>query len=146
MKLINTSTSTGATALNLTTSTSKPPMVVNSKTKVANLNADLVDGKDSTAFAAAAAAPLWANVIQSGFLSNSKGATSVAKGPPGFYEVFFNRPVGNCAYVATISRVNTPGEVYVSPGNSPESVIVETHNNVQFVGPSDKAFYLVVTC
>jgi hypothetical protein len=47
MKLINTSTSTGATALNLTTSTSKPPMVVNSKTKVANLNADLVDGKSA---------------------------------------------------------------------------------------------------
>jgi hypothetical protein len=48
MKLINTSTSTGATALTLQTSTSKPPMAVNSGTKVTNLNADKVDGWDST--------------------------------------------------------------------------------------------------
>jgi hypothetical protein len=46
MKLINTSTSAGATALNLQTATTKPPMTVNSKTKVTNLNADQVDGKD----------------------------------------------------------------------------------------------------
>jgi hypothetical protein len=47
MKLINTSTSAGATALNLQTATSKPPMAVNSKTKVTNLNADTVDGKSA---------------------------------------------------------------------------------------------------
>jgi hypothetical protein len=43
MKLINTGTGTNATALNLQTATTKPPMTVNSKTKVANLNADSVD-------------------------------------------------------------------------------------------------------
>jgi hypothetical protein len=49
MKLINNSTSTGATALNLVTAATKPPMTVNSSTKVDNLNADKVDSNDSTA-------------------------------------------------------------------------------------------------
>ncbi len=47
LKLVNTSTAAGATALNLQTASTKPPMTVNSSTKVANLNADTVDGKDS---------------------------------------------------------------------------------------------------
>jgi hypothetical protein len=51
LQLVNTSTSAGATALRLRTDAGKPPMTVNSKTKVANLNADSVDDKDSTAFA-----------------------------------------------------------------------------------------------
>jgi hypothetical protein len=41
----NNSTSTGATALRLATASTKPPMVVTSSTKVANLNADKVDGQ-----------------------------------------------------------------------------------------------------
>jgi hypothetical protein len=48
MKLINTNTSTAATALRLQTAASNPPMTVNSETKVDNLNADKVDGLDST--------------------------------------------------------------------------------------------------
>jgi hypothetical protein len=51
MKLINTSMSTGATALNLTTASTQPPMTVNSATKVDNLNSDKLDGQDSSAFA-----------------------------------------------------------------------------------------------
>jgi hypothetical protein len=53
LKIVNTSTSTGATALNLQTATSKPPMTVNSGTKVTNLNADRLDSKDSTQFLSA---------------------------------------------------------------------------------------------
>jgi hypothetical protein len=48
MKLINNNTSTAATALRLQTAASNPPMTVNSETKVDNLNADKVDGLDST--------------------------------------------------------------------------------------------------
>jgi hypothetical protein len=51
MRLINLSTSTGATALHLQTDSSKPPMTVNSGTKVDNLNSDMLDGQDSSAFA-----------------------------------------------------------------------------------------------
>jgi hypothetical protein len=47
----NNSTGTGATALDLQVEPGKTPMKVNSTTKVANLNADRLDGKDSTQFA-----------------------------------------------------------------------------------------------
>jgi hypothetical protein len=46
----NNSTGTGATALDLQVEAGKAPMKVNSGTKVTNLNADKIDGKDSTAF------------------------------------------------------------------------------------------------
>jgi hypothetical protein len=46
----NNSTGTGATALNLQVEAGKAPMKVNSGTKVTNLNADKIDGKDSTDF------------------------------------------------------------------------------------------------
>src|SRR5215216_2918619 len=42
----NNSTNTAATALDLQVEAGKAPMKVNSQTKVANLNADTVDGKD----------------------------------------------------------------------------------------------------
>jgi hypothetical protein len=47
----NNSTDTAATALNLQVEPGKTPMKVNSTTKVANLNADRLDGKDSTELA-----------------------------------------------------------------------------------------------
>jgi hypothetical protein len=46
LQIINNSTNAAATALNLQVATGKTPMKVNSATKVANLNADRVDGKD----------------------------------------------------------------------------------------------------
>src|SRR4051794_10287898 len=49
MQLSNTSTAAGATALQLTVASGKPPLTVNSATRVANLNADKLDNLDSTA-------------------------------------------------------------------------------------------------
>jgi hypothetical protein len=49
----NNSTDPAATALNLQVEPGKAPMKVNSQTKVANLNADALDGVDSTGFYAA---------------------------------------------------------------------------------------------
>lgn len=51
LRIWNTSTAAGATALDLRVAAGKPPMTVNSNAKVANLNADLLDGKDSTQLA-----------------------------------------------------------------------------------------------
>jgi hypothetical protein len=51
LQIINNSTNAAATALNLQVATGKPPLKVNSTTKVANLNADSLDGQDSSAFA-----------------------------------------------------------------------------------------------
>ena len=51
LQIINNSTNAAATALNLQVASGKPPLKVNSTTKVANLNADRLDGKDSTELA-----------------------------------------------------------------------------------------------
>jgi hypothetical protein len=48
LALTNNSTATGATALKLTVKPGKAPLAVNSGTKVTNLNADRVDGIDTT--------------------------------------------------------------------------------------------------
>src|SRR5215208_5847175 len=44
LKVTNTSTAVGATGLELNTPVGRPPMEVNRQAKVANLNADLLDG------------------------------------------------------------------------------------------------------
>jgi len=50
MTLENKSTSANATPLSLTAASGHAPLKVNTKTKVANLNADQLDGVDSTQF------------------------------------------------------------------------------------------------
>ncbi len=50
LTLKNTSTGAGASALNLNVAGTKPPFTTNSGTKVANLNADKLDGLSSAAF------------------------------------------------------------------------------------------------
>jgi hypothetical protein len=50
LQVSNTSTTTGATALGLNVASGHTPFTTNSATKVVNLNADKLDGLDSTAF------------------------------------------------------------------------------------------------
>src|SRR5438874_6916657 len=51
VSLSNTSTGAGATPLALTAAPGHPPLTVNTKTRVVNLDADLLDGIDSKIFA-----------------------------------------------------------------------------------------------
>jgi hypothetical protein len=51
LQIINSSTGTGATSLELRVAPDKPPLKVNRTTKVTNLNADLLDGNESTQLA-----------------------------------------------------------------------------------------------
>jgi hypothetical protein len=50
LKVNNTSTGTGASGLSISTATGKPPLVVNSNTQVANLNASLLGGSSPASF------------------------------------------------------------------------------------------------
>ena len=50
LRVSNPSTTIGSTALDLQVATGKAPMKVNSPTKVTNLNADKLDGKEESAF------------------------------------------------------------------------------------------------
>jgi hypothetical protein len=53
LRIHNDSRVQGATALDLQVAPGKPPVRVNSRVRVANLNADRLDGKDAAAFARA---------------------------------------------------------------------------------------------
>src|SRR6476646_5741678 len=72
LQLTNTNTGAGATPLGLTAGAGRPPFVTNSGTKVPNLNADKLDGVDSTGFLAvggkAADSNLLDGIDSTGFL------------------------------------------------------------------------------
>jgi hypothetical protein len=137
MKLINTSASAGATALNLTTASNKPPMTVNSATKVDNLNADTVDGRN---------APLWAHVNSDGALVRGDGVDFSGRFSTGFYLVNFNRDVAFCGYVATTTDgyAGTTGTVQGAAHGYPGEVWVYTVDST--AARVDLPFHLVVTC
>jgi hypothetical protein len=116
------------------------PMAVNSSTKVANLNADKVDGRD---------APLSAVINTDGSTARGVGVTSseAVGGSPGAYLVTFNRNVSSCAYVASLGdgAGNTfAGEVSASNGATANEVFVGTSNSSGT--PTFKPFHLAVLC
>jgi hypothetical protein len=49
LRVVNSSTGASAAGIGIKTDATRPPLVVSSKTKVTNLDADLLDGLDSTA-------------------------------------------------------------------------------------------------
>jgi hypothetical protein len=114
----------------------------NATGKVAFLNADQLDGHDSSTFR------LWAVVDSNGTLARKSGATDVDKTGDGRYEVTFDRDVSDCAYVASIgtSTTATPagGELGVSQGNDPNDVFVRTRDSSGTF--ADRGFHLAVHC
>jgi hypothetical protein len=107
-------------ALKLGVQDGQPPLAVNSDAPVANLNADKVDGEDSSAFlpvnGTAANAdkvdgqdaedlkPLLAVIEQDGDLStNNRGVESAQWIDTGIYEVTFDRDVSSCPRVGSVA-------------------------------------------
>jgi len=67
----------GGTALDLRVLTGVAPLTVNSTTKVANLNADLLDDKDSTDFLAKGSVRADGNIADSPAVAVAPGATAI---------------------------------------------------------------------
>jgi len=116
------------------------PLAVNSSTKVANLNADKVDGRD---------APLGAVINTDGTTARGVGVTSskAVFGTPGIYVVTFNRNVSSCVYVASLGdgAGNTfAGEGSATNGATANEVVVVTSNSSGT--PTNKPFHLAVLC
>jgi hypothetical protein len=148
LQVSNPSTATGSTALDLQVATGKAPMKVNSQTKVTNLNADKLDGKDSTAFGPASRVPMWVVANADGTIARkSPGVVSVSKlSLASWYRVTFNRDVSQCAFAATAhqgSAFATAGNEIGTDGNT---VRVETHAPFDGGIPVNRAFHLIVTC
>jgi len=150
LQVSNPSTATGSTALDLQVATGKAPMKVYSSTKVTNLNADKLDGKDSTAFGPASRVPMWVVANADGTIARkSPGVVSVSKlSLAGWYRVTFNRDVSQCAFAATAyahqgSAFATAGNEIGTDGNT---VRVETYAPFDGGIPVNRAFHLIVTC
>jgi len=153
LRVSNPSTATGSTALDLQVATGKAPMKVNSSAKVANLNADNLDGKDSSAFGPASRVPMWVIVNWDGTIARkSPEVVSASKTAVGTYDVTFNRNINQCAFAATAYAFQgtQTSTVNATAGNGPDltKVRVETYfaSSASGVSKSDETFHLIVTC
>jgi hypothetical protein len=81
--------------------TKAPPFTTNATGKVENLNADTVDGVDSSQLAQGAL--LFAAVNADGALAAGKGATTSAKAGGNNYTVTFDRDVSKCSFTANVT-------------------------------------------
>jgi hypothetical protein len=137
LQLVNNGT---GTALNLSVPSGKAPMTVNSSKKVANLNADKLDGHE---------APMWAVVNANGSIPSSSDPAilSFQTGDTGVYRISFPRDVSGCAATATIHDINT-GEISTSrPSTHLDSIGVLTQDTGGPGGSGvNRPFELVVNC
>jgi hypothetical protein len=146
LRVDNNSRGARAAALSLRVTQGKPPMKVNSSTKVANLNADKLDGKDASSFAENLWAVVTLNANHSITVTRSKGVTEASKLGTGVYKIQFNRDVSGCAYSATIDQ-SFPGFIsgVVGPFFATErEVVVSTYDPDG--NDADRPFHLVVFC
>jgi hypothetical protein len=126
---------------------SGPPFVTNATGQVANLNADKLDGKDSTELVGAGEL-LFASVQANGILAAGRGATTAAKSSEAenTYTVTFNRDVSKCSFTANaVGAASTAGGFGVQPGPEATQARVDQPDTA---GPSDQGrpFHLQVIC
>jgi hypothetical protein len=123
-----------------------PPFVTNATGHVANLNADRLDGKDSTELVGAGEL-LFASVQASGMLASGRGATTAAKTsePNNTYTVTFNRDVSKCSFTANVVGASSGGGLGVQPGPEANQARVDQPDSA---GPGDEGrpFHLQVIC
>jgi hypothetical protein len=122
------------------------PFSTNATGKVTNLNADKLDGKDSTEFAASGDL-LFAQVKADGTLdANNRGATAAAlsNATTSTFTVTFNRDVSKCSYTATATGTDAAaGAVFaVSAGSDAKTVVVDEEP----AGSTAAPFQLHVIC
>jgi hypothetical protein len=114
------------------------PFVTNATGKVANLNADKLDDKDSADFAATSDV-LFAAVADGGTLGANRGATASSRAGDAT-TVTFNRDVTKCSYTATANGA-TAQALAVATGPAATQVVVTEDSTAPAV-----AFHLQVIC
>jgi hypothetical protein len=145
-KVTSTNTAAGATALRLNAASGHAPFTVNSGTKVANLNADKLDGLDSTAFLGATAKAADADKLD-GLDSTSIGARklvfSAARGTGlqeiadvGAYIIEGACPAQNGTTVQIAAFVNT------TSGGTVDVMFGRTENDATDLGTESRGLLL----
>ena len=126
--------------------TTAAPFTTNAQGKVENLNADKLDGKDSTEFANAGDLG-FAMVKADGTFVAGRGATASTKSNPAenTFTVTFNRDVSKCAFTANaVGAATSAGGLGVALGQQPTQVVVDEPDGAG--GGSGRDFHLQVIC
>jgi hypothetical protein len=127
---------------------SGPPLTTNATGVATGFNADKVDGKDATDFAAKSdvtSALKFAVVSNSGALGANRGATAAAvtNDANNTVTVTFDQDVSKCSYTATpAGTASATDALAVSAGGDAKTVVVDQPDDP--VNPS--AFHLQVIC
>ena len=117
------------------------PFTTNATGRVGNLNADRLDGRDSTDFAAQADL-LFAAVADGGTLLAGQGATTAAKAGNAT-TVTFGRDVAACSFTATANGTAPQPLAVQAVADQPTQVLVTERSETPEV---PVAFHLQVVC
>ena len=123
-----------------------PPFTTNATGKVANLDADKVDGKSSEEFANAGDLG-FASVKADGTFVAGRGATASAKSnvAENTYTVTFNKDVSKCSFTANaLGGSSDVGGFGVNVGQQPTQVLVDEPDNAG--GGAGRDFHLQLIC
>jgi hypothetical protein len=127
---------------------SAPPFSTNATGKVANLDSDKLDGKDSTEFANAGDLA-FASVKADGTFVAGRGATASAKNTPATdnsYTVTFNKDVSKCSFTAgAVGASSDVGGFGATVGQQPTQVVVDEPNDAGSAN-AGRDFHLQVIC
>jgi len=125
------------------------PFTTNGTGRVDNLNADRLDGKDSTELVATADL-LFASVTEAGALGANRGATAAALTDPASntYTVTFGRDVSKCSFTASAVGGSSANGFGVQPGPEANQVRVDQQDDETdpVVEDRSRAFHLQVVC
>jgi hypothetical protein len=114
LDLVNQSTASAATALDLQVASGHPPLTVNSSAKVANLNADQLDGKDSAEFLSANG-----KAHDAAHADNADHATNAEAAPLSGYEhVLQESAFDSSAHKVVVARCPTGKRVIGGGGDA----------------------------
>ncbi len=136
LQVTNTSTGAGATALGLNVASGHAPFTVNSGTKVSNLNADKLDGQDSTAFLPSSNVKAW-----------HWAASDCTNGTePGCQSTF---SFGGLSFAATCSTLNMGATADLQLNNTSNNIIsaayiISPNNPHQFLSPAHSGIFELV--
>ena len=130
--------------------TTAPPFTTNATGKVANLDADEVDGKDSTEFASAGDLG-FAFVKADGTFVAGRGATASALTVPAAntYTVTFDKDVSKCSFTANAVGTSSANGFGVEPvAGAPTQVRVDQQDDDAGPPPVDRGrdFHLQAIC
>jgi hypothetical protein len=121
------------------------PFTTNATGVASGLNADRVDGKDASDIVADAQAQnRFAQVSDTGTLSNNRGVTSSSRTGTGDYAVVFAADVSKCGLTVTETGTAANGAGSFQIGSDGRSVTVATRDQAGAL--ADRPFHITAIC